>query len=282
MDSQDLLGLDQPIKLGRVSRIPKLTDELLFSNIRGIPQIRNNYKKLSALLRKIDHEYADRIKKSASKSGARQLKVACQTEKLKKVLLFYQLWCHGLFPRANFKDCIQMLRRYSSFPLKEYRRGLINNELHKLKIEKGIISDEPPPMSDPEDEDDLYTAPNADNQQEGTLESTANANIDDDEDDWGFLSIRKGNQLFVADDDENTDGEPDKDTLNEANGHAQTKNRKTIDDIDDDELLDLLPTEFLTQTQTQMNDPVETNPEDFVENISEHDEELDIMREMGM
>lgn len=280
MDSQDILGLDQPIKLGRVSRIPKLTDELLLSNIRGLPQIRDNYKKLSVLLRKVDRAYSEKIKKSASKSAARQLKVACQTEKLQKVLLFYQLWCHGLFPRANFKDCIQMLRKYSSFSMKEYRRGLLNNEIHKLKIEKGIISEEPPVLSDPED-DDLYLVPNVDSRQEGNSESTINATIQDDEDDWGFLSIRRGNQLFVADNDEKSDEDPEKETAVDTNSSTKSTRASIIDgDEDDGELLDLIPSEFLTQTRT--NAPAESNPEIFAEEYPDHEEELEIMREMGM
>ena len=55
MDQEnDALGLDQPLKLGRVLKIPKITDDLLFENNRGLPQIRNNYPKLLKAIRKND------------------------------------------------------------------------------------------------------------------------------------------------------------------------------------------------------------------------------------
>lgn len=198
MDSQDVLGLEKPIKLGRVSRIPKITDDLLFDNIRGLPQIRKNHTKLSALLRKLDRSYTNKIKKGSSKASVRQAKLACETEKLQKVLLFYQLWCHGLFPRANFKDCVQMLRNYTSFPLKEYRCGILNDEIHRLKVEKGIITEDPDDHPPELDEDDLYLAP----VQASMEDQVQNSNlVQDDEDDWGFLSVNRQapNQLFVDD-----------------------------------------------------------------------------------
>lgn len=284
MDSQDILGLEKPIKLGRVSRIPKLTDDLLFDNIRGLPQIRNNHTKLSALLRRLDRSYADRIKKSGSKTQARQLKLACETEKLQKVLLFYQLWCHGLFPRATFKDCTQMLRNYTSFPLKEYRRGLLNNEIHRLKVEKGIITEEPSEMN-ADDEDDLYLAPVGENgSAENADPSSASAPAEDDEDDWGFLSIRHNNQLFVGDNNDEDELIPEE--------LSTTRTSKRIIESDDDQeeggigeqdgeddFEDSFDLDEITKSQ--MATVEMPNLEDF-EEPSDHEHELEVMREMGM
>ena len=63
---------------------------------------------------------------------------------MSSVLQFYQLWCHGLFPKATFKDCIHLIRALGarSPQLRLYRRELIAAELHKLKVAKGIIADE--------------------------------------------------------------------------------------------------------------------------------------------
>lgn len=289
MDPQDVLGLDKPIRLGRVSRIPKLTDELLFDNIRGLPQIINNHTKLSALLKRLDRSYGAKIAKTSSKSQARQLKLKCESEKLQKVLLFYQFWCHGLFPRANFKDCTQMLRKYSSFPLKEYRRNLLNNEIHRLKVEKGIITEQTPEIDASED-DDLYLAPAPEN---GSTEnadlSSAVAPVQDDEDDWGFLSIRRNNQLFVADnDDEDEEISEKPSTIRSSKRVIESDNEKDdnrdpddfvdnnedVDDFDDNLDLDEL-------AKSQMPSAEVPNPEDF-EEPSDHEHELEIMREMGM
>ncbi|OBA21559.1 hypothetical protein METBIDRAFT_23211, partial [Metschnikowia bicuspidata var. bicuspidata NRRL YB-4993] len=152
------LGLDQPLKLGRVSRIAKLTDELLFETHRGLPQVRNNYPKLVRAMRKNDLAYASKVlKKQVSKSAAHQLKVSSEVENLQKVLLFYQLWCHGLFPKATFQDCLQMLRGHKSVAMREYRRGLLNNEIRRLKVEKGIIVEDP--ENEPGDSDDEFYDP---------------------------------------------------------------------------------------------------------------------------
>ncbi|WPK24764.1 hypothetical protein PUMCH_002054 [Australozyma saopauloensis] len=286
---QDALGLEQPMKLGRVSRIPKLTDDLLFDNIRGLPQVRNNYTKLSALLKRLDRVNGDKIKKAGSKTAARQLKLACATEKLQKVVLFYQLWCHGLFPRATFKDCIQMLRNHKSFALKEYRRGLISSEIHRLKVEKGIIAEDNPSENDLDD-DELYLAPQSLAAEDAaTTESNGHSSAEpvpavDDEDDWGFLSIRRTNQLFVGDDEEEDELGLTQNPVNKASGR-----NKVLDDDDDDDELDELNDDdddfqkvILQSQNLQTQQNLEPDLADFEEQASDHENELEIMREMGM
>ncbi|RKP28454.1 hypothetical protein METBISCDRAFT_29144 [Metschnikowia bicuspidata] len=289
MDSEDALGLDQPIKLVRASRVPKLTDELLFSATRGLPQICNNYHKLCALLRRLDKKFEQ---KTRSKGTSRLERLAYETEKLHKVLLFYQLWCHGLFPRATFSDCVQMLRGHKSFALKEYRRGLLDHEIHRLKVAKGLVAERS------ELEEELYQAPGdgagkergkgASGEGAGgvgeAMSSSGPAPVDRDEseDDWGFLSVNRwGNQLFVGDEDE---AEPvlggtrvNNDTSNIINNFNENKADNTAPD--EDELLDLLPNSFmpLRDLHTQ---PAEPNPDDF--EFSDHETELEVMREMGM
>ncbi|GEQ67767.1 hypothetical protein JCM33374_g1432 [Metschnikowia sp. JCM 33374] len=316
----DLLGLDQPLKLGRVSRIAKLTDELLFENNRGLPQVRKNYTKLSRAIRKNDHACVSKIQKNnLSKSSAQQLKVATETENLQKVLSFYQLWCHGLFPRANFKDCLKMLRGHKSSALKEYRRGLIDNEIRRLKIEKGIIVDEPENenlgpgedriLENNDDDDDLYAPATANTglvtSRSGSPPTETNAGVESDEDDWGILSNnrpRRTNGLFIGDDDDGDDGEEhDENEHDEGQGVVQNLSESTASAA----VKDTAPTQNTQNTHLDKNLAKDLEGlddfddfDDFDENDfdsftqppstaqhaeqEDHDEELAIMREMGM
>lgn len=310
-NNDDILGLDQPLKLGRVSRIPKLTDELLFENNRGLPQIRNNYTKLLRAIRKNDRKLAEKVlKERLSKSSAHQLKVSTEVENLQKILLFYQLWCHGLFPRATFKDCLKMLRTHKSVAMREYRRGLLENEIRRLRIEKGIIV-ETPETEIPPEEDDLYTAPNNDigvSSEETPVASTnpieSNNMEESDDEDWGFLSTTRlrSNNLFIGDDDD--DDENDDQTGNNnsggltndtsraeegaVSGKDNTVHNDDDDEFDNDDLVGLTS----VRPATEETFPDEADFEDFADSGAptqaktgsddEHDEELAIMREMGM
>lgn len=254
-DLNDILGLDKPIRLGGVSRIPKLTDELLFDSNRGLPQVRNNYTGLLRSIKKNDKAVAGKITKAPSKAAARQLKVAAEVENLQKVLLFYQLWCHGLFPRATFSDCLKMIRNHKSFVVKEYRRELINNELHRLRVDAGIIIENEETQ---EPEDDLY-APEA---TDGADQASTNRDTNDSDDDWGFLSTRRArNGLFVADDDEEIDAE-------DLARPETTQARRPIDDTE-------IPDEF---DEADFDRPQQEEEDEG----PSYDEELAIMREMGM
>lgn len=190
---EDNLGLNQQLRLGRVSKIPKITDELIFDKNRGIPQIIAAYPKVAKALKRSDKKLASRLEKEAPHGTKKHAIIADhEHQNLGHVLEHYQLWCHGFFPRANFRDCIQLLRRYKSARLREYRRELIASEIRRLKIEKGIISEEPE-EAPPDIDDDLYEPP---------LNQPRDDPEHDSEDDWGFLLRRRPNNLFVGDDDD--------------------------------------------------------------------------------
>lgn len=244
----DNLGLDQPIKLGKSSKIPKITDELVFNPSRGIPQILKQYPKLTRSIRKRDAKFNESLKKNKhSSKTAKSLRVDHECENLQHILQFYQLWCHGFFPRANFADCISMLRAYKSPRLKLYRRELLDNEIRKEKIAQGLIveEDEPNPLDFAED--DLYGPPPQ--EQEQTNEAS-------DDDDWGFMNVNKANTngLFVGEEDNQNDPAPESETQKTSNP--------------EEDFPDSIP-----DHQIEARDPFSDD---------EHEAELEAMREMGM
>lgn len=265
----DNLGLDKPIKLGRVSRIPKITDELLFDRTRGLPPVIANYPKLSRSIKKNDRRLSEKLKKgSYTKQAAHLMKVEQEAKNLESVLQFYQLWCHGLFPRATFADCIKMLRSHKSFRLKEYRRELISQQIHRLKVEKGLIIDD---AEGNNSEDDLYH-PNTDiaavdvAEPNNVAESTTNVDEDEDED-WGFLSVpRRSNGLFIGD-------EEDEEETPSTTTRAPTVTTQTPTQVGESPL---------AQTLSEKPTEEEFPEEEMFGAVDQYDEEYEIMRQMGM
>lgn len=258
LEETDTLGLDKPIKLGRPLRIPKLTDEVLLENNRGLPQITQNYRKLLKAFKVNDRRYTEKSK-SLSKSAAQQLKVATETENLKKVLLFYQLWCHGLFPRANFEDCLRILRNHKSSVVRNYRRSLLDAEIRRLKIKKGIIVENGDSDSGLDPQIQLLASSDTATGGQDNTEYNQGAG-DSDEDDWGFLSVnrRSTNGLFIGDEDDAEENEPSATT-----GRAQLDDEDVdFDDFDENDF------------------PLAAGHNDLPED--EHQAELDIMNEMGL
>lgn len=282
----DSLGLDKPIKLGRVLKIPKITDELLFDRNRGIPYVIQNYQKVSRGIRKNDKQFSQKAKElKLSKAALHQLKVESEMKNLESVLQFYQLWCHGLFPRATFTDCMQMVRKYKSARVKIYRRELIEKEIHDQRIKEGIITEDAAPEGENGiDEDDLYDAPdNGMAAVDEEVEKAKGANDDDSEDDWGFLSVRRRpNGLFVGDDEEsgNEDGEEGNNGQDREEGENTPKDSNT----------ESSSSSGLKKTQNPIIDDDEFDDDDFdysalpnpKTQVEEFEDELEIMREMGM
>ncbi|PVH15465.1 uncharacterized protein CXQ87_003306 [Candidozyma duobushaemuli] len=187
------------MKLGRVSKIPKITDELMFNPTRGLPMITKNYKKLSRTIKRNDKKLQEKLKTEKSKSAAKRAKVEAECENLGTVIQFYQFWAHGFFPEPTSMTAF-------SARIKEYRRSLLDNELRKLKIEKGIIvegEDEPEPPTEL-DNDDLYTGPEPPAPTENN-----NSDLEEDDGDWGFMNVNNSdsNGLFVGDNDKDLDAE---------------------------------------------------------------------------
>lgn len=277
MSEQDNLGLDKPIKLGRVSRVPKITDELLFDRVRGLPHVISNYQKVARTIRKNDKALAQKAKKSLSKNALRTLKVDTEVQNLELVLQFYQLWCHGLFPRATFTDCTQMVRKYKSTRIRMYRRELIDQEMHRQRVEKGIITEEAENASD----DDLYDAPLtgiAAADVEEANSQAAPAVEEDDEDDWGFLSVRRRpNGLFIGEDEEDADN-GEKGGAEKVSG-IYTAGRETDGKEVPVDLNTLRPIPADTSQEEYPDIPDSVHEEDF---DGKYDDELEIMRQMGM
>lgn len=189
--NDDILGLDKPIKLTTRAKIAKVDNDRIFNDQKGLPNLNKNYQKVVRTIRKKDKEF-QRVSKP-SKSA----KYQHEYDNLESVLQFYQIWCHNLFPKARFKDCIQLLRRLgrTSPQLKLYRRELVELELNKIRVEKGIIDDNQ--LSD----DDIYTTA-----AEVPIVANENEDDEDEEDDWSFMNVRpkhkRSNGLFVDDDED--------------------------------------------------------------------------------
>lgn len=275
MAEQDSLGLDKPIKLGRVSRIPKLTDEMLLDRVRGIPHIISNYQKVARTIRKNDKASSNKAKLSnLSKNALRALKVDTEVQNLELVLQFYQLWCHGLFPRATFADCTQMVRKYKSPRIRIYRRELVDQEMHRQRVEKGIITEDVENASD----DDLYDAPlNGIAAVDEAVVDTAERVDVDDEDDWGFLSVRRRpNGLFIDEDDDDVETREDAGVeIGGGNGGQEVPGSAARQNMHQNILE---PTSAISPEEYP-DIPDSIQQEDFDD---KYDDELEIMREMGM
>lgn len=197
--SEDILGLDQTLKLSTRAKVPRLDNERILDKRTGVAYLIANHSKVTRTLDRNDKHFQ---KKYAGKKIPKSAKFEHEYENLASVLQFYQLWCHGLFPKAKFKDCIHLLRALGGKPgqLKLYRRELIDIELEKVKEAAGVYGGR----------EDAAEFVGEETAGEGTSE-VAEATIgnvpgdDSDEDDWSFMHrprILKNNGLFVGDDDD--------------------------------------------------------------------------------
>ena len=205
------------------------------------------------------------------------------------MLQFYQLWCHGLFPKAKFKDCLQLLRSFGSKSgqLKLYRRELIEQELRKLKESKGIMDTES--MEIPETQNQ-QNEPLPDNQGPEGIHDIA-------DDDWSFMNTNQSNGLFVGEDDDlyHTPTTPPAEAVSRdfASAASNSGNNASLDAVntktnvpansnDSDDSDDPFSDDDIPIGSESMNKydeyPVEENEVDD----HEHEDELAIMREMGM
>lgn len=194
----DELGIDQTIKLKKTYTRAKIEDDRLLNRPIGIPYIINNHQKVSRIMKRNDKLLAKNLSKDPKMSSSRRkvLKYENAYKNLESVLEFYQLWCHGLFPKAKFKDCVYLVRAFGARPgpLKIYRHGLIETALNNYKREHGIIvessADTVPKNSD------IYANNDEDNNSEEELYGNPTNN---DVSDHEFDFMNGG--LFVRDDD---------------------------------------------------------------------------------
>lgn len=160
--SDDVLGLDQPIKLTSRRKVSKIDLEGLMDKQKGLPFVISSYKKPMRVMERNDQKLSTKLqKKDLSSSQRKRLRYDNASANLQAVLQYYQLWCHGLLPKAKFKDCIYLLRAFGGrdAALKKYRRTLIETEINKKKEQMGLTVAEPIPTElngDIFSDDDLY------------------------------------------------------------------------------------------------------------------------------
>lgn len=282
-DSDDLLGLDQNIKLTSRSKIAKIDNERIFNKQKGLNYIIQNHTKLKRIFHKNDKALQKKLlsnKSSLSSKAVRQMKYENEYNNLSSILQFYQLWCHGLFPKAKFKDCIQLIRAFGakSSQLKIYRRELIEKELRELKESKGIIDKTERPAESIDDQEQL-------DQLQGNTHPQEIPQSNDD-DDWSFMNTNESNGLFVGDDDlyhtpsnlVSAETHKDEESISKLDnvpiGSNQNDIANNANDSDDPFSDDDIPIEVNKQ-------PEYPYPE-MDANDKEYEDEMEVMREMGL
>lgn len=107
-EDADVLGVDEEVVIKKRRVMVKLDEDKLMS-ARGIPYLQAKVK--TKLLPHLKKEKGNELRN------------------LNKILQFYQLWAHGLYPRANFQDFIQMARATGKKPrMKLMRQSWIADE----------------------------------------------------------------------------------------------------------------------------------------------------------
>lgn len=291
-EGDDLLGLDQTIKLSSRAKIAKIDDERIFNKQKGLNYVIRNHSKLIRVFQKNDKTLQKTLsskKSSMSSKAVRQLKQENEFKNLSSMLQFYQLWCHGLFPKAKFKDCLQLLRSFGSksSQLKIYRRELIEQELRKLKESKGIISTE------------TMEKPEAHNQPTQQLPDYQDQEMVQDivDDDWSFMNTNQSNGLFVEEDDDlyhtpstvpaeaiskdlgsAISNSENNDSLDLSNTQTINLENSNVSDDSDDPFSD----DDIPIGSKSMNKDGEYPIEENEIYDREHEDELAVMREMGL
>ncbi|KAK6464024.1 replication fork protection component Swi3-domain-containing protein [Scheffersomyces coipomensis] len=278
--TEDVLGLDTNIKLTKRLKIARLDNERIFNEQTGLKYIIRNHRQLLKSINKAD---ANLQKKYQNKSKIpHSARLEHEYDNLSTVLQFYQLWCHGLFPKANFKDCIHLLRSLGakSSQLRIYRRQLIEAEINKLKIEKGIIDDVP-----------LINRlePDGENQNdEGSTSTDQTSNVQNSttDDDWSFMNrnssesapvSRPSNGLFLDEDDDDLYHTPTTDISKPAQSLSTNTKSTSDDDFSDDD------DQYVSINNTKDGE-ADSYPEEQASEVQPEDEEneMDLMREFGM
>lgn len=265
-DQDELLGLDQQLKISKRAKVAKLDQERLMGKT-GISYIVKNHQKVNRIIKKNDKRL---------KPKSKQEKYEHESQNLASVLQFYQLWCHTLFPKANFRDCLQLIRAASkrSPGLRIYRRELLDREIYKLKVEKGVI-DVPEPenaIDVPQHQNNNYHDEHGDENNEASNEQY---NVDDD-----FSFMNRGNALFVGNEDEELYTTPPE------QDHDMPDNLAPQEGTDTDKVTSHAPNgnddEFSDDDRFLLANDIAFNREERSNDYDDHDEELAIMNELGM
>lgn len=277
----DELGIDQTIKLKKSYKRAKIEDDRLLNRPNGLPYVIKNHSKVSRIMKRNDKILAKNLSKDPSMSSSRKkvLKYENEYKNLEAVLEFYQLWCHGLFPKANFKDCIHLLRSFGMKPgpLKIYRQGLMKTALDNYRRDHGIIVEEP---NDPIPKNsDIYVNNDEQNPANYSDEELYGNPTNNDGSDHEFDFMNQG--LFVREDED----QPAADITEKLPIDSIPSNPPKSDDVainppesddpfsDDDEL------DLALNKSSQKQEEI---PEDFPDpdDIEEtYDAELEVMRD---
>lgn len=203
----NFLGLDQAVKLNNRTKVAKIDNERIFNSQRGIGYVACNHHKVIKIIKKNDRHLNKKLRSSGlCHESIRNMKCENELNNLSLILQFYQLWCHRLFPKARFKDCIQMLRGFSNRAgqLKLYRRDLIENEIQREKVKQGMISEE----------QDIYSNSGFSGENiEETRSKMTHAEDDNrkqefSDDEWDFMNKNTAQTLFVDEDGDNVNELP--------------------------------------------------------------------------
>ncbi|KAK6454557.1 replication fork protection component Swi3-domain-containing protein [Scheffersomyces xylosifermentans] len=183
------------IKLTKRLKIAKIDNDRIFNKQYGLNYIVKNHSKLIRTLKRNDKMFQKKAADTNRKPSS-SAKNEHEYNNLSAVLQFYQLWCHGLFPKANFKDCIHLVRALGSKSpqLRIYRRELIEREIYKLKVKQGLEESNNEPMAESSEIHIDVENSIAGNR---TTNQTDEPNSNDD-----FMNSEPSNGLFVGDDDE--------------------------------------------------------------------------------
>ncbi|CAH2350541.1 putative chromosome segregation in meiosis protein 3 [[Candida] railenensis] len=286
-DSADLLGLDKPIKLTTRAKVAKIDDDRILSKPTGIQYVVKNFNKMNRVMKKKDAALAKELSKEkykrASTKTIRKLKHDHEFENFTFILHYYWFWLNTVFPKANFKDCIKLLRVYGakSNHMKLYRRELLDQELLKLRQEKGIVDnigddiEESLGIAQPLASVD-QSFPGVENENESSANNNNNNNEDEDDDDWSFMirsATRPKNSLFIDDDEDDDElyrvTNVAKNPLSTQLSSAQVDGFPDLDEFSDSDVF----SNPVSNTAQHLNENENENGDDF---------EMDLMREMDL
>lgn len=120
------LGLDDEVEIrAKPARapIPKLDDDRLMDAEIGLPRFQAHYAgRIAAHCRRLRARPAPTASSAARRGG-----VAEEYSDLVRVMEEYQMWMHGLFSKAKFRDCIKLVRKAGKTGrIRAHRRGMID------------------------------------------------------------------------------------------------------------------------------------------------------------
>ncbi|GMM33897.1 Csm3 protein [Saccharomycopsis crataegensis] len=247
-EEDDILGFDN-VNIKTRRKVVSLSEDQLLSN-HGLPYIKRNLEK------RVKFQSSTRISKSTNK---KHVSFTTEYDNATKLLQFYQLWAHKVFPKANFENFLQIC--YTKHSLSKgrvlsYRRQCISDEQDRLfnrhmeenqalVSEEGIANQETNNVSHANDDG------SSEKRKDDGPNSTNNDNAFSDTE-MNNVVIRRSNGLFVQESDDEGDdrqsitppltgttGNNDNENLREREGTQEKKKTRSnglfVDDDDDDD-----------------------------------------------